>query len=110
LTLSITLLTAAPDAISGEWQATFLIADNDVPITLKLQLSGDKVSGTSESSHMGPGTVTGTWKANKLSFNLESGHGSVTATGELKDGKLAGEFSSPQGMHGKWQATRPAAK
>ena len=104
-------LHAAADAISGDWNASFDVQGNAVPLVLKLKLAGTKVTGTSESDHVGPGTITnGSFTAGKLSFTLESAHGTLSVTGLLKDGALSGEFSGGQGMQGKWEAKKKAAE
>ena len=95
------------DTISGEWDASFEAQSTSVPVTLKFKLDGDKVTGTSESPHLGLGTLkNGSWTANKLSFTLEVAHGSFTVTGMLKDGKLVGEWNGSEGMQGSWEAKR----
>ena len=95
------------DPISGDWELSFEAQGTSAPVILKLKLDGDKVTGTSESPHLGPGTLkNGSWTANKLSFTLEGAHGSFTATGTLKDGKLVGEWNASQGMQGRWEGKR----
>jgi hypothetical protein len=95
------------DPISGEWNVTFHVHDSTTPGTFTLKLDGDKVTGTAESAHTGPGTVRdGSWKENKLSFTLDfKKHQSIAITGSLKDGKLSGEFST-EGFTDKWEAIR----
>jgi hypothetical protein len=95
------------DPISGEWDVTFHVHESTTPGSFTLKLDGDKVSGTAESAHTGPGTVRdGSWKDNKLSFILDfKKHESIAVTGILKDGKLSGEFST-EGFTDKWEAIR----
>jgi hypothetical protein len=95
------------DPISGEWVVTFYVQGTTTPATFKLKLDGDKVTGTAESAHTGPGTVRdGSWRENKLSFTLDfKDHESIAVTGSLKDGKLAGEFRT-EGFVEKWEATK----
>ena len=97
----------AADSISGEWDVTFEIAGTTTPATFKFKLDGDKVTGTAESHHTGPGTVSnGTWIDGKLNATLEfSGHESIAVTGALKDGNLVGEFAT-EGIKGNWEAKR----
>jgi hypothetical protein len=95
-----------PDPISGEWDASFEAQSTAAPITFKLKLAGDRVTGTSESAHLGSGTVSkGLWASDKLSFTLDSGQLTIAVTGRLQDGKLVGEFDAGV-MHGKWEAVR----
>ena len=99
------------DPISGEWVVTFHVHDSTTPGTFTLKLDGDRVTGTAESAHTGPGTVRdGSWKENKLSFTLDfKKHQSIAITGSLKDGKLSGEFST-EGFTDKWEAIRKSAQ
>lgn len=94
------------DPISGNWDATFVVAEHQAPVTLKLNLAGTKVTGTTESSVAGSGTISeGTWADNKLVFTMPGPHGPVHVSGELKDGKLAGTFDMAE-MKGTWDAKR----
>ena len=101
------VVSPSADPISGEWDATFESRGTKVPITFKFKVDGDKITGTSESAHLGSGTISkGTWTANKLSFTLESGQFSIAVTGLMRDGKLVGEFDAGNAMKGKWEAQR----
>lgn len=95
------------DPISGEWDVSFYVHDTTTPATFKLKLDGDKVTGTAESAHTGPGTVSkGSWADNKLSFTLDfKNHESIAITGGLKDGRLTGEFRT-EGFVAKWDAKK----
>lgn len=95
------------DSISGDWDATFELQGTTIPVKLKLKLDGDKVTGTAESAHTGPGTLSkGTWVDNKLTFTLDfATHESIVLAGRFMGGKLAGEFYT-EGMQGKWVAKR----
>ena len=96
----------ATDPISGEWEAIFAAQGTSVPITLELKLEGGKITGTSESTHLGSGTISkGSWVANKLSFTLESARMSIAVIGVLKEGKLVGEFDAGQ-LKGAWEAKK----
>jgi hypothetical protein len=95
------------DQVSGDWEATLEAQGNKAPVTLKLKLDGDKITGTSESAHLGPGTVSkGSWTNNRLSFTLDVSFGPIVITGTLQDGKLAGDFDAAGKMHGKWEAKK----
>jgi len=95
------------DAITGEWNVVFSLADTTTPATFSFNLEGKKVTGTAYSAHTGAGTVTeGTWDDGKLSFKLEfAKHESIAVTGVLQGEKLVGEFLT-EGMQGSWEATR----
>jgi len=95
------------DPISGEWDVLFTLQGTTVPGKFKLKLDGDKVTGTAESEHTGPGTLSkGTWVDHKISFTLDfAAHDSIAVTGTMKDGKLVGEFRT-EGMQGSWEAKK----
>ena len=99
--------TQTPDLISGDWDALFKVGENTSPATFKLKLEGDKVTGTAESAHTGPGTVRdGSWKGGKLSFTLDfKTHESIVITGQLQETKLVGEFTT-EGFTSTWEATK----
>lgn len=95
------------DPISGDWDVVLSVQGMSVPAVFKFKLDGDKLTGTADSQHTGPGTlVNGTWAGDKVSFTLEfAKHESIAVTGVLKDGKLSGEFRT-EGMQGTWEAKR----
>jgi len=94
------------DAISGAWDAVLTSQENTAQITLKLKLEGAKVTGSSESSHLGDGAISdGSWASNKLKITVETRHGPLALTGALRNGKLAGEWDMGQ-MQGKWEAKK----
>jgi hypothetical protein len=94
------------DVISGEWDAALITLDKTLQLTLKLRLEGDKVTGTSESSHLGNGAISdGSWANNKLKIMVETSHAPLALTGTLQNGKLVGEWDAAQ-MHGKWEAKK----
>src|SRR5262245_10895878 len=100
------------DAISGEWDVALTMQDNPLQLALRLKLEGDKVRGSFEPSHLGDGSISdGSWANNKLKITVETRHGTLELTGELRDGKLAGEWDMGD-RHGKWEAKKkdPAAK
>lgn len=98
---------SSADPISGEWRGTLQAQGSSAPVTLRLKLDGDKVTGTSDSEHLGAGTLSkGTWMNKRLTFTLDVNNGAITFTGELKDGKLAGDFEATNGMRGTWEARK----
>jgi len=108
LALSVSLtLAVATDAVSGDWKITFKMGDHTGEGTMTLKLDGDKVTGTVETAHTGPGTLSnGAYKDGKLSFTANfAKHESINFTGEVKDGKLTGEFAT-EGMTGSWAGTK----
>lgn len=99
--------TQAPDLISGDWDASFKVGEHTSPASFKLKLDGDKVTGTAESAHTGPGTIRhGSWIDGKLSFTLDfKTHESIAITGKLQETKLVGEFTT-EGFTSTWEATK----
>ena len=99
--------TQTPDLISGDWDALFKVGEHTSPASFKLKLDGDKVTGTAESSHTGPGTIRdGSWIDGKLSFTLDfKTHESIVITGKLQETKLVGEFTT-EGFTSTWEATK----
>jgi hypothetical protein len=95
------------DPITGEWTVLFTLQGTVVQGKFDLKLDREKVTGTVETEHTGPGTLSkGSWVDNKLSFTLDfKKHESIAVTGSLKDGKLVGEFRT-EGMQGQWEAKR----
>jgi hypothetical protein len=85
----------------------FELQGTRVPGKFKLKLDGNKVTGTAESEHTGPGTLSeGKWADNKISFTLDfATHESIVVTGTVKDGKLIGDFKT-EGMQGTWEASK----
>lgn len=102
--------TASSDPISGEWDVTFKVDANTTPATFNLRLDGDKVTGTANSQHTGPGVLRdGSWKDGHLKFTVDfEKHESIAITGALKDGSLAGEFRT-EGFVSNWEAKRKGA-
>lgn len=96
------------DPISGVWDASLQAQGTQAPVTFKFKLEGEKVTGVSESEHLGSGTLhNGSWKANKLSFTIDGNFGVIALTGELREGKLAGEWSlTGKEMKGAWEAKK----
>jgi hypothetical protein len=93
------------DALSGDWNALFEVEGNKVPVKFKFKLNGQQVTGTADSDHTGPGTLSnGTFAANKISFTMVfARHESIDVTGKLEARKLFGEFST-EGRKGTWTA------
>ena len=95
------------DPISGEWSVTFFVHKTKTPASFTFKLDGTTITGTAYSDHTGPGTIRdGKWQDGKLSFTLDfKQHESIAVTGAMKDGKLAGEFST-EGFTDKWEAQK----
>ena len=96
-------------SIAGEWQITFMVQGQTVPGTLVLAAEGEKLTGTVETQHTGPGKLQdGKFAASKLSATcVFEKHESIELMGELQGEKLVGIFRT-EGREGKWEATRAA--
>jgi len=95
------------DPISGDWDVSFYVKGNTYPATFKLKLDGNKVNGTANSEHTGPGKLRdGAWAENKLSFTIDfEKHESIAITGHLEADNLVGEFTT-EGFTAKWDAKK----
>ena len=94
-------------SITGEWRITFMVEGQSVGGTLVLAAEGEKLTGTVETQHTGPGKLQdGKFAASKLSATcVFERHESIDLTGELQGEKLVGTFRT-EGREGKWEATR----
>jgi hypothetical protein len=80
---------------------------------MSLQLDGEKLTGSIETAHTGPGTFQdGKWIDQKLTATLIfEKHESIVFMGGFQadnNQKLEGEFRT-EGRTGKWQAERPSS-
>lgn len=93
--------------ISGTWSAMFTISNQSVPVVLNFAEKDGLVTGTVQSNHTGPGTISeGTWKNNSINCILKfKKHESIALAGTLKEEVLGGEFKT-EGMAGTWVAKR----
>ena len=94
-------------SIAGEWQITFMVQGQSASGTLILAAEGEKLTGTVETQHTGPGKLQdGKFAASKLSATcVFERHESIELMGELQGEKLVGTFRT-EGRDGKWEATR----
>ncbi|CAN5569920.1 hypothetical protein BH10ACI2_BH10ACI2_11200 [soil metagenome] len=94
------------NSISGDWNGVLAGNGTTAPMVLKLVATGEKVTGTFSSEHMGTGTIEEGWfKDGKIGISLKLAKGSVQLNGVLADGKFSGDFGSGP-MKGTWTATR----
>jgi len=102
----------AEQSITGDWVIHFQAGHESVSGSLHLQADGERLAGTVETGHTGPGTVeNGKWSKQKLEATLVfKKHESVVLEGELKsNGTLAGNYTT-EGRTETWQAERKSAK
>lgn len=101
----------AEQSITGDWVIHFQAGHESVSGSLHLQADGERLAGTVETGHTGPGTVeNGKWSKQKLEATLVfKKHESVVLEGELKsNGTLAGNYTT-EGRTETWQAERKSA-
>ena len=101
---------AQPSAIDGDWVITLQAMGKSVSGNLHFKTDGERVTGTVETAHTGPGTVqNGKWSQQKITATLVfQKHEDVVIEGELKaDGTLAGDYHT-EGRTEKWSAERKA--
>jgi hypothetical protein len=95
-------------SIDGEWVITFQAQGKSVSGSLHFKTDGERVTGTVETAHTGPGTVqNGKWSQQKITATLVfQKHEDVLLEGELKsDGTLGGDYHT-EGRTDKWRAVR----
>jgi hypothetical protein len=98
----------AADPISGEWNVSFIVKGHPAtPARFTLKLDSEKVTGTAYSDHTGEGAVRdGKYTEGKLTFTLEfKKHESIAISGDLKNGKLSGEFTT-EGFTSTWEGVK----
>ena len=98
-------------AIAGDWTVYFQAMGHEVSGKLHLDVDGEKLSGTVETEHTGPGKLQdGKWSNNKLSTTLVfERHESILFEGERKDdGTLSGQYKT-EGRTDTWRAERGPA-
>ena len=96
----------ADQSITGDWVIHFQAGHGTVSGNLHLQVDRERLTGTVETAHTGPGTIeNGKWSNQKLDATLIfEKHESVVLEGELKsDGTLAGKYTT-EGRTETWQA------
>ena len=98
-------------SITGHWVIHFQAGHQSVSGSLHLQVDRERLTGTVETAHTGPGTIqNGKWSDRKLDATLIfEKHESVVLEGELKDnGTLAGKYTT-EGRTETWEAERKTA-
>ena len=101
----------AKQSITGDWVIHFQAGHESVAGSLQLQADGERLTGTIETAHTGPGRVeSGKWNNQKLEATLVfKKHEPVALEGELKSNEtLAGNYTT-EGRTDTWQAERKSA-
>jgi hypothetical protein len=101
----------AEQSITGDWIIHFQVGHQTVSGNLHFQADGERLTGTVETEHTGPGTIqNGKWSNRKFDATLVfKKHESIVLQGELKDnGTVAGNYTT-EGRTETWQAERKTA-
>lgn len=98
----------AAGSLAGRWSVVARDAEgNQIRSTLDLKVEGDRLSGTitTESGDSAP-LVEGKVQGDSFSFKIYVGDGNIEVKGRLENGKVAGEYVTPNGSKGTYTATR----
>ncbi len=98
----------ATASLAGRWSVVARDAEgNQIRSTLELKVEGDRLSGTltTESGDTAP-LVDGKVMGDAFSFKIYVGDGNIEVKGRLEDGKVTGEYVTPNGSKGTYTGTR----
>ena len=99
---------AVNQSVTGDWVIHFQAGKQSVSGNLHFEVEGEKLTGTIETAHTGPGTIQdGKWSSQKLNATcVFATHENVVLEGALKsDGTLSGNYST-EGRTEEWHAER----
>lgn len=99
---------AASASLTGKWSVLARDAEgNQMRATLDLKADGDRLTGAiiTESGDSAP-LVDGKVQGDSFSFKIYTGDGNIEVKGKLQDGKVAGEYTTPNGSKGSYTASR----
>ena len=99
---------AASASLTGKWSVLARDAEgNQMRATLDLKAEGDRLIGAiiTESGDSAP-LIDGKIQGDSFSFKIYTGDGNIEVKGKLQDGKVAGEYTTPNGSKGSYTASR----
>lgn len=99
---------AASASLTGKWSVVARDAEgNQMRATLDLKADGERLTGAliTESGDSAP-LVDGRLQGDSFSFKIYTGDGNIEVKGKLENGKVAGEYTTPNGSKGTYTATR----
>lgn len=99
---------AVNQSVTGDWVIHFQAGKQSVSGNLHLEAEGERLAGTIETAHTGPGTIQdGKWSSQKLTATcVFAKHENVILEGALNsDGTLSGNYST-EGRTEAWHAER----
>jgi hypothetical protein len=99
---------AASASLTGKWSVLARDAEgNQMRATLDLKAEGERLTGAliTESGDSAP-LIDGKVQGDSFSFKIYTGDGNIEVKGKLQDGKVAGEYTTPNGSKGSYTASR----
>ncbi|MCS7044544.1 MAG: hypothetical protein NZR01_17295 [Bryobacteraceae bacterium] len=99
---------AAQTPLTGKWNVVARDSEgNELRSTLELKVDGGRLSGviTTESGDSAP-LVDGKVEGGGFSFKIYIGDGNIEVKGRMENGRLTGEYTTPNGSKGTYVATR----
>jgi hypothetical protein len=95
--------------IAGTWECmSHGSSQGDLPFTLYLEQAKEDISGSVSSPMGGTQISSGTFKKRTLEIEINTPQANYKLTGQLKKGKLSGEWSS-ENEKGSWEGKKQAA-
>lgn len=97
-----------PASIAGRWNVVARDAEgNEIRSVLDLKVEGSRLTGsiTTESGDTAP-LVDGKVEGGSFSFRIYVGDGNIEVKGRAENGRLTGEYTTPNGSRGTYIATR----
>ncbi len=95
-------------SLTGRWNVVARDAEgNEMRTTLELKVEGDRLTGviTTDSGDSAP-LVDGRVEGNAFRFRIYVGDGNIEVKGRAENGRLTGEYTTPNGSRGTYVATR----
>ncbi len=102
---------AGSASLTGRWNVIARDAEGSpMRATLDLREEGGRLTGTitTDSGDSAP-LVDGQVQGGTFRFRIYTGDGNIEVQGRLEDGKVAGEYTTPNGSKGTYTATRMTA-
>lgn len=95
-------------SLTGKWSVAARDAEgNEIRASLELKAEGERLTGviTTESGDSAP-LIDGKVDAGGFSFRIYAGDGNIEVKGRLENGRLTGEYTTPNGSKGTFTASR----
>jgi len=97
-------------SIVGTWDCVaHLSGEDDIPFTMKLEQSGETVTGSITTQDGELEIKSGSFKNDSLELHSETPEAKYLVTGKLEGGQFKGHWSKePDGMEGDWEGKKAA--